>query len=156
MYKRQAQSHASIIARTFGIPAVVLAGPQVLTVPDGTPCALDGAGGLLVLEPDEPTYARYAHRINLAKRRRVSQERLRTTPCISRDGVPISLLANCSGPTDITRALEPVSYTHLVLALLRERQKDAPDKQEERALWNHYFSSYKTPKQRYDALVNDS
>ena len=101
-----AQSHASIIARTFGIPAVVLAGPQVLTVPDGTPCALDGAGGLLVLEPDEPTYARYAHRINLAKRRRVSQERLRTTPCISRDGVPISLLANCSGPTDITRALE--------------------------------------------------
>ncbi len=47
-------------------------------------------------------------------------------------------------------------YHQLVLALLRERQKDAPDKQEERALWNHYFSSYKTPKQRYDALVNDS
>lgn len=101
-----AQSHASIIARTFGIPAVVLAGPQALAVPDGAPCALDGAGGLLVVEPDEPTYARYAHRINLAKRRRVSQERLRTTPCVSRDGVSISLLANCSGPADITHALE--------------------------------------------------
>ncbi len=100
------QSHASIIARTFGIPAVVMAGPAVLNVPEGTICALDGGSGEVVLAPDEPTYARYAHRIHLAKRRTLSQERLRALPCVTRDGVGISLLANCSGPEDIARAIE--------------------------------------------------
>ena len=47
-------------------------------------------------------------------------------------------------------------YHQQVLVLLKERQKDAADKQKERALWNYYFTAYRTPKQRYDALVNDS
>ena len=100
------QSHASIIARTFGIPAVVMAGPEVLDVPEGTICALDGGTGEVVFSPDEPTYARYAHRIHLAKRRTLSQERLRAMPCLTRDGVGVSMLANCSGPEDIARAIE--------------------------------------------------
>lgn len=100
------QSHASIIARTFGIPAVVMAGPDVLNVPEGTICALDGGTGEVILDPDEPTYARYAHRIHLAKRRTLSLERLRTMPCVTRDGVAIAMMANCSGPEDIRHAIE--------------------------------------------------
>ena len=100
------QSHASIIARTFGIPGIVLAGPKVLLASDGMLCAVNGRAGTAVLDPDEATRARYAHRIHLARRRSLSLERLRDTPCISRDGVRISLLANCSGPADIARAFE--------------------------------------------------
>ena len=99
------QSHASIIARTFGIPAVVMAGPEVLKVPEGTICALDGGTGEVVIHPDEATYARYTHRIHLARRRTLSQERLRTQPCVTRDGVRVALTANCSGPQDIAQAI---------------------------------------------------
>lgn len=100
------QSHASIIARTFGIPAVVLAGAEILGLPEGTLCAVDGAAGLVTADPDEATFARYAHRINLARRRRLSLERLITTPCVSRDGIAVRLMANCSGPQDVQRARE--------------------------------------------------
>lgn len=99
------QNHASIIARTFGIPTVVLAGPKILTATDGTICALDGATGQIIIDPDEATYARYSHRIHLARRRSVLLERLRDAPCVTRDGVRIHLYANCSGPEDIEKAI---------------------------------------------------
>ncbi|MGW0898245.1 putative PEP-binding protein [Streptomyces goshikiensis] len=40
-------SHTVQVAHNLGIPAVVAAGPMVLTVVSGTMCALDGDGGLL-------------------------------------------------------------------------------------------------------------
>ena len=99
------QSHASIIARTFGIPAIVLAGAEVLAVTEGTVCGLDGATGQILIDPDEATYARFSHRIHLARRRSLSLEKLRNEPCITRDGERVRLLANCSGPEDIEKAI---------------------------------------------------
>ncbi len=100
------QSHASIIARTFGIPAIVLAGPEILSVADGTSCGLDGALGQIIIDPDEATYARCAHRIHLSRRRSLSLEKLRDPPCVTRDGERVWLFANCSGPEDIQKAVD--------------------------------------------------
>lgn len=99
------QNHASIIARTFGIPTVVLAGSEILTVSEGTICGLDGTTGQIIIDPDEAAYTRYSHRIHLARRRSFSLEKLRDAPCVTRDGVRVHLFANCSGPEDIEKAI---------------------------------------------------
>ena len=72
-----ANAHASIIARTMGIPAVVLAGQEFLDVCDGKIAAINGSTGDLCLEPDEATKARFAHSIRRARRHTLTEERLR-------------------------------------------------------------------------------
>jgi len=43
--------HAAIIARAWGIPAVVGAPPEILRIPDGTPVLIDGNAGLIIANP---------------------------------------------------------------------------------------------------------
>jgi phosphohistidine swiveling domain-containing protein/succinate dehydrogenase/fumarate reductase cytochrome b subunit len=45
-------SHAAVLARSLGIPAVVGAGDSVLTVPDETSVALDGSTGVVYVDPE--------------------------------------------------------------------------------------------------------
>lgn len=104
--KGSCQSHASIIARTMGIPAIVLAGDEFLHMCNGKFGAIDGADGELFIEPDESTKARFQHRISLEKRRTVTLEKLKNMQCITKDGTKIQLLANCSSPEDIKAAIE--------------------------------------------------
>ncbi|MDD3428497.1 MAG: phosphoenolpyruvate--protein phosphotransferase [Oscillospiraceae bacterium] len=99
------QSHAAIIARTMGIPAIVLAG-EVLQGKDGYTAALDGATGELYIEPDDATRTRFLHCIKLAQRRSTMLEKLRSTPCVTKDGTRIELYANCTSPQDIAAAIE--------------------------------------------------
>lgn len=99
------QSHAAIIARTLGIPALILAGDEFLQYADGAQMALDGTHGEFFLDPDGATLARFYHQQRLARRRTLYLESLRTTPCATKDGTRINLLANCSNPEDIRVAL---------------------------------------------------
>src|SRR5207253_8863441 len=46
-----ATAHASILARAFGIPAVVGLGASVLAIPEGTPLLLDGDDGTVLVAP---------------------------------------------------------------------------------------------------------
>ena len=48
-------SHAAILARSRGIPALVAAGPGVLGLAEGTTIAIDGATGELVIDPPAAT-----------------------------------------------------------------------------------------------------
>jgi len=43
--------HAAIIARAWGIPAVVGAPPEILRIPNGTPVLIDGNAGLIIANP---------------------------------------------------------------------------------------------------------
>lgn len=99
-----AQGHAAIIARTMGVPALVGAGREVLSA--AAFAALDGSAGEVFFDPDEATKARFLHRIGLLRRRSLSLEKLKKAPCISKDGVRLQLLANCSSAEDIGLALE--------------------------------------------------
>lgn len=101
-----ANAHASIIARTMDIPAVVLAGQEFLDVCDGKIAAINGSTGDLCLEPDEATKARFAHSIRRARRHTLTEERLRYAACVTRDGTPFELYANCSTVEDVRAAVE--------------------------------------------------
>src|SRR6185436_131936 len=57
-----ATGHAAIVARALGIPAVIGAGPAVLAFADGTPLALDGAGGIVDVDPGAQAVASYTAR----------------------------------------------------------------------------------------------
>ncbi|MCS5616893.1 MAG: PEP-utilizing enzyme, partial [Pirellulales bacterium] len=52
-------SHTAIVAEGLEIPAVVGMGPFLADVSGGEPVILDGNEGLIILQPDEETIARY-------------------------------------------------------------------------------------------------
>ena len=45
------QSHAAVLARSMGIPAVVGLGDRLMEIEDGTTLALDGGRGLVHVDP---------------------------------------------------------------------------------------------------------
>lgn len=99
-------AHAAILARTMGIPAVVMAGQAFLDACDGKLAAMDGGSGEVYLEPDEATKARFSHLIRLNSRPTLSAQRLREAPCVTADGTRISLFANCASAHDVRAAVD--------------------------------------------------
>ncbi len=93
-------SHAAVLARSSGIPAVVGAGDSVLTVPEGTPVALDGSTGVVYVDPEpsvvsELTAARDARDAVVREAQASALEPARTI-----DGVTIEVAANIGSPAD--------------------------------------------------------
>ena len=56
-------SHTAIVAEALGIPAVVGTGPFLTDVSGGETVIIDGDQGLVILQPDEETLARYRHEV---------------------------------------------------------------------------------------------
>ena len=54
-------SHTAIVAEALDIPAVVGTGPFLTEVSGGDQVIIDGDEGLVILQPDEETLARYRH-----------------------------------------------------------------------------------------------
>jgi phosphoenolpyruvate-protein phosphotransferase len=109
-----ATAHAAILARAYGIPAVVgIWGlPEAMEAAVGaaldadTVVALDGATGEVVLDPDAATLARFEQaRVAAgdAAARALTEAAL---PAVTRDGLDVTLLANIGGPGESARAVE--------------------------------------------------
>lgn len=101
------QSHASIIARTMGIPAVVQLGAGFLSQNCAAGAVLDADNGRLILEPDEAVRKDAQRRIVGAS---ILKKRLAALgaagPCRTRDGAHVALMASCSGPEDVELAMQ--------------------------------------------------
>ena len=97
-------AHASILARSLGIPMVCALGPAILRVGGGRPCIVDGDRGLLVVNPDAVSLRRSA-----ADRQSLIEElaiaaRHAHEPAITLDGVRVGVLANANSPDDVQGA----------------------------------------------------
>ena len=101
------QSHASIIARTMGIPAVVQLGAGFLNQNCAAGAVLDADNGRLILEPDEAVRKDAQRRIVGAS---ILKKRLAALgaagPCRTKDGAHVALMASCSGPEDVELAMQ--------------------------------------------------
>jgi phosphoenolpyruvate-protein phosphotransferase len=97
-------SHAAILSRAFGIPAVTgVVGVLNLCAP-GDPISVDGETGRVVLHVEGREQADYARR---ARGYRVAVEEIRELPsrAVTRDGVEILLQANVDREEDIDLAV---------------------------------------------------
>ncbi|HEX6231253.1 MAG TPA: phosphoenolpyruvate--protein phosphotransferase, partial [Actinomycetota bacterium] len=99
-------SHAAVLARSLGIPAVVGVGPELLAVAEGTPLALDGDAGQVHVRPSAGLTR------ELERRRAVREEADRAArtaaraPAITRDGTLVEVTANVGSPDDVAAAVE--------------------------------------------------
>jgi multiphosphoryl transfer protein len=99
-------SHAAVLARSIGIPAVVGAGEGVLDLAEGTTVAIDGELGVVRVDPSGRELEAFEAR---ARERRVAEEAARATarsPAATADGVLIKVDANVGSPTEIATAVD--------------------------------------------------
>jgi phosphoenolpyruvate-protein phosphotransferase len=104
-------AHAAILARAFGIPAVVGVRDLLETLADsgtlgsGTDLAIDGATGEVFVDPDETTVRRL-DKAAASGRQRHQQDLVEAThPAVSRDGIVVSLVANIGTPDESDGAI---------------------------------------------------
>ena len=98
-----ATSHAAIVARLRGLPAVT--GVSLGSVTDGDWIALDGATGIVLVNPSPAELEDYRHKQQaFAERRRLLAE-LKDREAVTLDGVRIELLANIGSAADMDVSL---------------------------------------------------
>ncbi len=98
-------SHTAIVAEALEIPAVVGLGPFLDQARQARTVIVDGDDGLIVLDPDEPTLARY--RTDAAERvaRFKGLAGLVDLPAETLDGVPVALWGNIEFPAEAAACL---------------------------------------------------
>jgi len=99
-------SHAAIVARALGIPAVVGLGTATVDVFGGDRVIIDGNRGNVIVRPDEETIKEYQL---IEKDFHVFEERLtselKDLPAVTSDGREILILGNIEFPRDIGPSL---------------------------------------------------
>lgn len=98
-------SHTAIIARTLGIPAVVAAGANLLTLKDGSPVVIDGDAGVLythLSDADLASARAYADKQQEQMRAAAAQA---LEPAITVDGHRVDIAANVNRPDQVPAAL---------------------------------------------------
>lgn len=99
-------SHTAIVAEGMGIPAVVGTGPFLTDVSGGETVIIDGDHGLVILQPDEETLARYRHEVDEHRTLAAKLETLRDLPAVTLDGEHITMLGNIEFPGEVRQCLD--------------------------------------------------
>lgn len=99
-------SHTAILARSLGLPAVVGAGPDILSIPEGEKLVLDGTSGRLLVGADSETVEVYRERRKrfagvLTDARERSDE-----PAMTQDGQRVEVVANIGNVAGAEAALK--------------------------------------------------
>jgi phosphoenolpyruvate-protein phosphotransferase (PTS system enzyme I) len=99
-------SHAAILARTLGIPAVVGAAGALALAGRARVVAVDGRTGEVHVEPDDGSLAELRRRAGEEAARRAALDDTRHRPGRTADGVAVELVANVAGRDDLAAAIE--------------------------------------------------
>jgi phosphoenolpyruvate-protein phosphotransferase len=99
-------SHSAILARGLGIPAVVSAGPEILSISNGTELIIDGLKGEILVEPTPDL--RQEYRARSAALRSAEEQALTHSraPAVTRDGQRVHVVANIGSLEGAHTALE--------------------------------------------------
>jgi phosphotransferase system, enzyme I, PtsP len=94
-------SHVAIVARALGIPAVGEIANATGIADPGDPIIVDGGTGDVHMRPSPDMEAAYVERVRLRARRQLQYLALRDKPCVTKDGVPVTLLLNAGLAVDL-------------------------------------------------------
>lgn len=97
-------SHAAILARALGIPAVVSVPGLIDAAATAGTLAIDGASGLVVLDPDEAATAELDRAAAADSAARIADEAFRDRPLATADGHRVACYANVGEPAEAAAA----------------------------------------------------
>jgi phosphoenolpyruvate-protein phosphotransferase len=97
-------SHAAILSRSLGIPAVVGVVGLCEAAAHAVELAVDGESGIVVIDPDAPTAARLASAAVSAGERAEADASFATRPLVTADGHRVICAANVGDPSDAAAA----------------------------------------------------
>src|SRR5204863_3892024 len=101
-------AHAAILARAYGIPAVVGATGLLAALDaagSGSPLALDGESGEILVAPTSEDVARYEARAGAIRRDRSHDVEEAGLPAVTKDGTKVELVANIGSPGEAAGAV---------------------------------------------------
>jgi phosphotransferase system enzyme I (PtsI) len=98
-------SHTAIVAEGLEIPAVVGLGPFLSDVSGGEPVILDGNQGVVILQPDEETIARYRLEVEAERSAHERLAAIRDLPAETTDGVRVQITGNIEFPSEAEQCL---------------------------------------------------
>ncbi len=99
-------SHAVIIARSLGIPAVVGVGRELLTeVSNGSEVIVDGIDGLVLIEPSGERKAQYHSKIKSLNEEQQRVNSYKDKKAVTRDGEEIKVVGNIGNLTELEHIL---------------------------------------------------
>ncbi|MGI9455489.1 MAG: phosphoenolpyruvate--protein phosphotransferase, partial [Aeoliella sp.] len=125
-------SHTAIVAEALDIPAIVGTGSFLTEVSGGETVIIDGDHGLVILQPDEETLARYRHEVDEHRQLAAKLETLRDLPADTLDGQHVTMLGNIEFPSEAKQCQERGTegiglYRTEFLYLTREVQPNEED-----------------------------
>jgi phosphoenolpyruvate-protein phosphotransferase (PTS system enzyme I) len=100
-----ALTHASIVARSLGIPYIAgITGARQM-INDGAMLIVDGERGMVLIQPDAERISRYTEKQAEQRRRQQALSKLRGQSCQTKDEIPIKLWANGESEAELKLAL---------------------------------------------------
>jgi len=99
-------SHAAIVARSLGIPAVVALEDLTEYVTGGDTVIVDGNRGIVIVNPDQQTIQQYEEYSKEFEELEHKLDEIREKPAVTRDGVRIKLLGNIEFPDETETVLQ--------------------------------------------------
>lgn len=98
-------STAAILAKSLEVPAAVSLGPFLKHVENGDTVIVDGGRGIMIIQPDEATLAKYRNRLETYLAIKQELHQMHELPAVTTDGKPVELLANIDHPSEASGAL---------------------------------------------------
>jgi phosphotransferase system enzyme I (PtsP) len=137
-------SHAAILARALGLPAVLGVKKLPLLQMDGLPIIIDGYTGNLYIKPTEQVKQEFERLQTEEVALTTELARLSDQPAVTPDGVKIDLYANTGLQSDVNPSLECGAegiglYRTEFPFLVREH---FPSEEEQRKIYRHVLSSF--------------
>jgi phosphotransferase system enzyme I (PtsI) len=137
-------SHTAILAKAFGLPAVVGLGEMVLSLDEGTMVIVDGEKGEVIVEPDDALLDTYARKEAQARAEQKAAREAAQTPGVTADGTRVEIVANIGGiadaPLGIRNGAEGVGLFRTEFLYLD--RKSMPTEQEQIEVYSKVFEIY--------------
>ena len=99
-------SHTAILARTMNIPAIIGAGSGLSEEYEGKLGIVDGAEGLIYVDPDEDTLTKYQEKQKEYQGKQELLQQLKGEENITLDGQKIKVYANIGNASDIGAVMQ--------------------------------------------------
>jgi phosphotransferase system enzyme I (PtsI) len=93
-------SHTAILAKAFGLPAVVGLGQEILSVPNGTLVMVDGNTGSVQVSPDEDEISAFVEKEEIAEKEQAVARDAAQAKAVTADGERVEVVANIGGISD--------------------------------------------------------